>query len=105
VTRYAATPLTAAFSPDHSDITIFRPWSPIATGEKIIWTAQNEKLPTVAHTTGTVDDFGLRSDISETKGGGGETTNRSTGMATIGRRKRGRTKLIWAEEIRGMMAE
>ena len=31
VTRYAATPLTVALSPSHSDITRFRPWSPIAT--------------------------------------------------------------------------
>jgi len=30
VSRYAATPLIVALSPDHSDITR-RPWSPIAT--------------------------------------------------------------------------
>jgi len=31
VGRYAATPLIVALSPGHSDITRFRPWSPIAT--------------------------------------------------------------------------
>jgi len=30
VSRYAATPLIVALSPGHSDITRFRPWSPIA---------------------------------------------------------------------------
>ena len=29
--RYAATPLNVALPPGHSDITGFRPWSPIAT--------------------------------------------------------------------------
>jgi len=32
VSRYAAAPLIVAFTPGHSDITRFRPWSPIATG-------------------------------------------------------------------------
>jgi len=32
VSRYAATPLIVALSPGHSDITRFRPWSPVATG-------------------------------------------------------------------------
>jgi len=32
VSRYAANPLIVALSPGHSDITRFRPWSPIATG-------------------------------------------------------------------------
>ena len=32
VSRYAATPLIVALSPGHSDITKFRPWLPIATG-------------------------------------------------------------------------
>jgi len=31
VSRHAATPLIVALSPGHSDITRFRPWSPIAT--------------------------------------------------------------------------
>jgi len=33
--RYAATPVTVALSPGHSDITRFRPWSPIATGNHL----------------------------------------------------------------------
>ena len=33
--RYAATPLIVALSPGHSDITRFRPWSPIATGNHL----------------------------------------------------------------------
>jgi len=37
VIRYAATPLIVAFSPRHSDIIMFRPWSPIATRQEIIW--------------------------------------------------------------------
>jgi len=32
VSRYAATPLIVVLSPDYSDITRFRPWSPIAAG-------------------------------------------------------------------------
>jgi hypothetical protein len=39
------------------------------------------------------------------KGWRGQTTKRSTGMATIRERKRGRPKLIWAEGIRRMMGE
>ena len=35
VSRYAATPLIFALSPGHSDITRFRPWSPIATGSRL----------------------------------------------------------------------
>ena len=34
VSRYAATPLIIVLSPGHSDITRFRPWSPIATGSR-----------------------------------------------------------------------
>ncbi len=33
--RYTATPLIVALSPGHSDITRFRPWSPIATGNHL----------------------------------------------------------------------
>jgi len=45
LSRYAATPLIVALSPGHSDITMFRPWSPIAT--EIIWIAPKkfQKLP------------------------------------------------------------
>ena len=35
MSRYAATPLIAALSPGYSDITRFRPWSPIATGNHL----------------------------------------------------------------------
>jgi len=35
VSRYGATPLIVALSPGHSDITRFRPWSPIATGNHL----------------------------------------------------------------------
>jgi len=62
VSRYAATPLTVALSPGHSDITRFRPWSPIATGNHL---DRAEKIPKFAQTTGTVDVFDPRSGISE----------------------------------------
>jgi len=42
VFRYAATPLIVALSPGHSDITRFRPWSTIATGNHLVRT---EKIP------------------------------------------------------------
>ena len=32
VSLYTATPLIVALSPDHTDITRFRLWSPMATG-------------------------------------------------------------------------
>jgi len=35
VSRYAATPLIIALYPGHSDITRFRSWSPIATGNHL----------------------------------------------------------------------
>jgi len=56
-----ATPLSVALSPGHSDITRFRPWSPIATGNHL---NRAEKIPKCAQTTGTVDVFDPRSDIS-----------------------------------------
>ena len=59
--RYAATPLIATLSPGHSDIIIFRPWSPIATGNYLDCA---EKVPEVAQTPGTVDVFDPRSDVS-----------------------------------------
>jgi len=61
VSRYAATPLTVALSPGHGDITRFRPWSPIATGNHL---DRAEIIPKVAQTTGTVDVFDPRSGIS-----------------------------------------
>jgi len=42
VSRYAATPLIVALSPGHSDLTRFRPWSPIATGNHL---DRAEKIP------------------------------------------------------------
>jgi len=57
VSRYAATTLIVALSPGHSDITRYRPWSPIATGNHL---DRPEKIPNVAQTTGTVDDFDPR---------------------------------------------
>ena len=50
-----------ALSPGHSDITRFRPWSPIATGNNFDLA---EKIPKVAQTIGTVDVFDPRSGIS-----------------------------------------
>ena len=42
VSRYASTPLIVVLSPGHSDITTFRPWSPIATGNLL---DRDEKIP------------------------------------------------------------
>ena len=44
VIRYAATPLTVALSPGHSDITRFRPWSPIVTGNHLDRAEKNPNL-------------------------------------------------------------
>jgi hypothetical protein len=63
VTRYAANPLIVALSPGHSDITRFCPWSPIATGQEIIWIAPKEKNLKVIQTNGTVEVFDPRSGI------------------------------------------
>jgi len=60
-TRYAATPLIVALSPDHSDITSFRPWSPIATENHLDLV---ERIPNVAQTPGTVNVFDPLSGIS-----------------------------------------
>jgi len=61
VSRYAATPLIVALSPVHSDITRFLPWAPIATGNHL---DRNEKVPNYAYTTGIVDVFDHRPDVS-----------------------------------------
>ena len=61
VIRYAATPLIVPLSPGHSDITRFRPWSPIGIGNHLY---RAEKIPNVPQTTGTVDIFDPRSGIS-----------------------------------------
>ena len=61
VSRYAATPLIVALSPGHSDITRFRPWSPITTGNHL---DRAEKIPEVPEMTGTFDVFDPHSGIS-----------------------------------------
>ena len=57
MSRYAATPLVVALSPGRSDITRFRPWSPISTGYNL---GCAEKIPKVAQTNGTVEGFDPR---------------------------------------------
>jgi len=52
--RYAGIPLIVALSPGYSDITRFRPWSPIATGNHL---DRAEKIPKVVQMIGTVDVF------------------------------------------------
>ena len=61
MSRYATIPLIVALSPGHTDITRFRPLSPIATGNHL---DRAEKIPKVAQTTDTVDVFDPRSGIS-----------------------------------------
>ena len=61
MSRYVTTPLIVALSPGHSDITRFRPWSPIATESHL---DSVKKVPKVAQTTGTVDIFDPHSGIS-----------------------------------------
>jgi len=61
VSRYAATPLIFALSLGHTDITRFRPWSPITTGNHL---DHAKKIPKVAQMTGTADVFDPRSGIS-----------------------------------------
>jgi len=54
VSHYAATPLIVALSTGHSDITMFCPWSPIATGNHL---GCAEKVPKVAQKTGMLTFF------------------------------------------------
>ena len=61
LSRYAVTPFIVALSPGHSDITRFRSWSPIATGNHL---DRAENIPNFVQTTGTVDVFDPRSGIS-----------------------------------------
>jgi len=51
VSRYAATSLIVALCPDHSDITRFRPWSPIATGNHL---DRTEKIPSLLRRMATL---------------------------------------------------
>jgi len=74
VRRYATTPLIVALSPGHSDITRFRPWSPISTRSHL---DRAEKIPKVAQTIGTVDVFDPRSGIS------GPTSRRSSACPNL----------------------
>ena len=62
VSRYAATPLIVVFSPGHTDITRFRPCSPIVTGNH--FDRDEKKNPKLAQMTGIVDAFDPRSGIS-----------------------------------------
>jgi len=57
VSCYAATLLIVALSPGHRDITRFRPWSPIATGNH--W-ERAEKIRKFAQTTGNVNVIFIR---------------------------------------------
>ena len=52
MSRYDANPLIVALSPGNSDITRFRPWSSIATGNHLDRKEKNSKF---AQTTGTFD--------------------------------------------------
>ena len=63
VSRYAASTLIVALSSGQSDITRFRPWSPIAPDRKSFG-SRRKKIPKVAQTIGTVDVFDPRSGIS-----------------------------------------
>ena len=74
VSLYAATPLIVALSPGHSDITMFRLWSPIATGNHLDCA---EKFPKFAQTAGTVDFSDPRSGIS------GPTSRRASACPNI----------------------
>ena len=53
--------MIVALSPGHGDITRFRPWSPIATGNHLDCV---EKIPKFSQTTDTVDVFDPPSGIS-----------------------------------------
>ena len=61
MSRYVATPFIVALSPGHSDITRFRPWPPIATGNHL---DRAEKIAKVAQMTGTIDVFDPHSGSS-----------------------------------------
>ena len=61
VSRYTAAPLILALTPGQSDITRYRLWSPIVTGNHL---DRAEIVPKVAQTTGTVHVFDPSSGIS-----------------------------------------
>ena len=62
VSRYATAPLIVVLSPGHSDITRFRPWSPIAPDRKSF--RSRRKNSKFAQTSGTVEVLDSRSGIS-----------------------------------------
>ena len=72
--RSAATPLIVALFPDRSDITRFRLWSPIVTGNRLDRAERNSKI---AQTTGTIDVLDPRSGIS------GPTFRRASGCPNL----------------------
>ena len=74
VSRYPATLLIVALSRGHSDITRFRPLSPVETGNHL---DRAEKIPKVAQTTGTVDVFDRLSGIS------GSTSRRASACPNL----------------------
>ena len=74
MSRYSATPLIVALSPRCSDITRFRPWSLIATGNHL---DRAEKIAKVVQTTSIMDVFDLRSGIS------GSTSWRASAYPTL----------------------
>jgi len=61
VSRYAATPLVVALYLNRSDITRFRLWSPIATGDHL---DRAENIPKFGQTSDKVDVYNPRSGIS-----------------------------------------
>ena len=75
MSRYAATPLTVALSPVHSDKTRFRPWSPIAPDRESF--GSRRKIPKVAQRTGSVAVFDPRSGIS------GPTSRRASACTNL----------------------
>ena len=74
MSRYDATPFIVALSPGHSDITRFRPWSPVATGNHL---DRAEKIPKFAQTAGTFDVFDSLSGIS------GPTSRRASACTNL----------------------
>ena len=74
VSLYATTPLIVASSLGHSDITRFRPWSPIASENHL---DRAEKIPKFAQTPGTVHVFDPRSGIT------GPTSRRASSFPNL----------------------
>jgi len=60
VSRYAAILFIVALSPDHSDTTKFRPWSPIATGSHL---HRAEKIPNFVQTMFSISVLSFRGPL------------------------------------------